>query len=65
MNVRPGGKQSKMCDTVWEGCVQKMVDENGIPMGMKMILYRGERSKYDAHEHNGHEGVAKNISKLH
>ena len=38
MNVGPGGKQPKMRDTVWEGHVQKMVDRNGIPKGMKAIL---------------------------
>ena len=38
MNVGPGGKQPKMRGTVWEGHVQKMVDMNGIPKGMKAIL---------------------------
>ena len=38
MNVGPGGKQPKMRDTVWEGHVQKMVDRNAIPKGMKAIL---------------------------
>ena len=38
MNVGPGGKQPKMRDTVWEGHIQKMVDRNGIPKGMKAIL---------------------------
>ena len=38
MNVRPGGKQPKLHDTVWEGCVQRMVDHHGIPKGMKIIL---------------------------
>ena len=38
MNVGPGGKQPVMRDTVWGGQVQKMVDANGIPKGMKIIL---------------------------
>ena len=38
MNVGPGGKQPKMRDTVWQGQIQKMVDGNGIPRGMKAIL---------------------------
>ena len=38
MNVRPGGAQAVMKDTVWAGRVQRMVDENGIPKGMKQIL---------------------------
>ena len=31
MNVRPGGKQPCMRDTVWAGQVQKMVDGKGVP----------------------------------
>lgn len=38
MNVRPGGKQPVMKDTVWNGEVQKLVDENGCPKGMKRVL---------------------------
>ena len=30
MNVKPGGKQPAMHDTVWRGQVQKMVDSTGI-----------------------------------
>ena len=36
MNVGPGGKQPKMQDTVWGGQVQKLVDEEGVPKGMKI-----------------------------
>ena len=38
MNVKPGGAQPCMRDTVWAGRVQKMVFENGVPKGMKQIL---------------------------
>ena len=38
MNVGPGGKQPVMRDTIWGGKVQRMVDEHGIPKGMKTIL---------------------------
>ena len=38
MNVKPGGAQPKMHDTVWEGQVQKMCLDSGVPKGMKMIL---------------------------
>ena len=38
MNVRPGGAQAVMRDTVWAGKIQKMVDANGIPKGMKQVL---------------------------
>ena len=37
MNVNPGGSQLKMHDTIWDGKVQKMM-ENGIPKGMRRIL---------------------------
>ena len=37
MNVHPGGKQPVMRDTVWEGLVQKLVGEDGVPKGMKVI----------------------------
>ena len=38
MNVGPGGKQPAMRDTIWGGKVQKMVDDNGIPKGMRAVL---------------------------
>ena len=38
MNVRPGGKQPCMRDTVWAGHVQKLVNDEGVPKGMKAIL---------------------------
>ena len=38
MNAGPGGKQPVMRDTIREGKVQKMVNENGIPKGMRLIL---------------------------
>ena len=38
MNVRPGGKQVVMRDTVWNGEVQKMILPDGRPKGMKLVL---------------------------
>lgn len=40
MNVKPGGAQPCMRDTYWPtpGHVQKLVDRNGIPKGMKKVL---------------------------
>ena len=37
-NVRPGGKQPKMRETVFIGEVQQMVLPDGRPKGMKMVL---------------------------
>lgn len=49
--MRPGSKQPCMRDTVWAGRVQRMVDDSGIPKGMKAVLEeRGintERMKAD------------------
>ena len=46
MNVGPGGKQPKMRDTVWDGVLQKLVDDSGVPKGMKKILEeRGVNTK--------------------
>ena len=36
--ARPGGMQPAMRDTMWGGQVQKMVDANGVPKGMKQVL---------------------------
>ena len=38
MNIRPGGAQPQICDTVWGRHVQSMVKEDGTPKGMKMVL---------------------------
>ena len=38
MNVRPGGTQPVMRDTMWERRVQRMVMEDGMLKGMKMVL---------------------------
>ena len=38
MNVRPGGKQPIMRDTVFNGQVHQMVLSDGRPKGMKMVL---------------------------
>ena len=35
MNVKPGGAQPPLRDTVWNGRVQKLVDQRGVPKGMK------------------------------
>lgn len=40
MNVGPGGKQPAMRDTIWGGKIQKMVDDNGIPKGMRAVLQK-------------------------
>ena len=46
MNVRPGGKQPIMKDTVFNGEVQKMVTDAGLPKGMKLVLQeRGVETK--------------------
>lgn len=38
MNVRDGGKQPFMRDTVWNGHVQKMVTPLGVQKGMRTVL---------------------------
>ena len=38
MNVKPGGKQPRMHDTIWQGRVQTMNLRDGTPKGMKLIL---------------------------
>ena len=38
MNVRPGGKQPRMRETVFNGKVQQMVLPDGRPKGMKVVL---------------------------
>ena len=38
MNVRPGGAQPRLRNTVWGRQVQSMVMEDGTPKGMKMVL---------------------------
>ena len=38
LNVRPGGKQPCLRDTMWDGRVQKMQLPDGRPKGMKLIL---------------------------
>lgn len=38
MNVRPGGRQPIMRDTIWAGRPQRLVDENGVPKGMRQVL---------------------------
>ena len=35
MNVCPGGKQPCMQNTAWAGQVQKLVDDKGVPKGIK------------------------------
>ena len=46
MNVGPGGKQPRMRDTLWDGQVQKMVNESGVPKGLKrcvcLLLFRSQ-----------------------
>ncbi len=38
MNVRDGGKQPFLRDTVWQGNVQRLVTSAGIQKGMKTVL---------------------------
>lgn len=38
MNVRSGGKQPAMRDTVYRGSVQKLVNEDGEAKGLRMVL---------------------------
>jgi hypothetical protein len=38
MNVKPGGKQAIMRDTVWAGRPQRMVFDDGVAKGMKQVL---------------------------
>lgn len=38
MNVKPGGAQPALRDTMWAGKVQKLVFSDGTPKGMKKIL---------------------------
>lgn len=38
MNVRPGGKQPVMRDTIYNSRIQKMVLPDGQPKGMKIVL---------------------------
>lgn len=38
MNVKDGGKQPIMKDTVWNGVIQRMTTEDGQPKGMKTVL---------------------------
>ena len=49
MNVKDGGKQPFMKDTVWEGLVQRMVTDDGIQKGMKTVL---EERDIDTHGMN-------------
>lgn len=38
MNVKPGGKQPAMRNTIWQGRVQQLTFNIGVPKGMKIIL---------------------------
>ena len=42
MNVKPGGKQPIMRDSVWNGQVQKMTLPDGTPKCMKLVLLERE-----------------------
>ena len=44
MNAKPGGKQPKIRDTVWQGKIQRLVFNIGIPKGLIQVL--SERGKY-------------------
>lgn len=46
MNVKDGGKQPFMRDTIWRGSVQRMVTDEGIQKGMRSVLEeRGVNTK--------------------
>ena len=49
MNVRDGGKQPFMRDTVWDGETQQMTTAEGLQKGMKTVL---EERGIDAHGMN-------------
>lgn len=49
MNVKDGGKQPMMKDTVWNGRVQRMVTPQGVQKGMKTVL---EERGVDTHGMN-------------
>ena len=38
MNENPGGNQSKLRNTTWEGKEQKMTFPDGRPKGMRLVL---------------------------
>ena len=37
MNAKPGGKQHVLRDTVWEGRVQIIVIDSGVPKGLIQV----------------------------
>ena len=44
MNAKPGGKQPKMRDTVWQGKLQRLILNIGISKGLIQVLTeRGNR----------------------
>ena len=38
MNVKPGGSQAVMRDTVWAGKIRRLVFDDGVSKGMKQVL---------------------------
>lgn len=38
MNVKDGGKQPFMQDTIWNGAIQRMVTDDGVQKEMKTVL---------------------------
>lgn len=42
MNVRDGGKQPFMRDTIWNGATQRMVTDDGLQKGLKTVLEERE-----------------------
>ena len=44
MKTKPGGKQPLLCDTIWNGEVQKMVFSIGVAKGLIQVLK--ERRRY-------------------
>ncbi len=38
MNLKPGGQQPRMCDTIWQGRALGLVYRDGTPKGLAVIL---------------------------
>ena len=38
MNISSGEKQPQMRNTIWGGAIQWMVDDNGVPKGINLVL---------------------------
>ena len=59
MNLKPGGKQPRMHDTVWNGKVQRMVFPDGTAKGLKAVLIKRGNQCYQ-NEAGGNESTNRN-----